>query len=314
MEAKYFRYENQKCPVCNKEFEADADIVVCPVCGTPHHRDCYKQNGECGNNEKHCEGYRWEPEALPESEYEPAAEAPNENGQPFFENRGGQYGANDGQQPPFYGNPAANPFSLFPPELEDGVTTEEAASYVQMNAMSYLQRFFHQKAGKSTFNWAAFFFAPYWFFVRKLYKIGSVFLAVLFVLTAASTLAPPVQRLMKEFMPIYTEYLDDDSAAADEELIRRAQPVFENNRAGIAILSVRMLLAAALHIVAGAKANKWYYKKTLEEIKEIKASVPDPNLQKMTVFRRGGMSVGAPILAVMADSVLTMALQLIIQI
>lgn len=148
MDAKYFRYENQKCPVCNKEFETDADIVVCPVCGTPHHRDCYKQNGECGNNEKHCEGYRWEPESLPESEYEPETEAQDENGQPFFENRGGQYGANDGQQPPLYGNPAANPLSLFPPELEDGVTTEEAASFVQLNMTQLSSAVFSPKIGQ----------------------------------------------------------------------------------------------------------------------------------------------------------------------
>ena len=44
----YFRYSQEKCPVCENEFTNDDDIVVCPLCGTPHHRECYKKNGECG--------------------------------------------------------------------------------------------------------------------------------------------------------------------------------------------------------------------------------------------------------------------------
>ena len=46
-------YISEKCPVCGKEFCRDDDIVVCPDCGTPHHRECYKQLGHCANEEKH---------------------------------------------------------------------------------------------------------------------------------------------------------------------------------------------------------------------------------------------------------------------
>lgn len=52
-----------KCPVCDKNFHADEDVVVCPVCGTPHHRDCYEQVGHCVNEDKHAEGYDFEKEA-----------------------------------------------------------------------------------------------------------------------------------------------------------------------------------------------------------------------------------------------------------
>lgn len=37
-------YKNEKCPVCNQEFKDGDDIVTCPVCGTPHHRECYKKS------------------------------------------------------------------------------------------------------------------------------------------------------------------------------------------------------------------------------------------------------------------------------
>ena len=52
-------YKNEKCPVCNQEFKDGDDIVTCPVCGTPHHRECYKKIGHCFNEDKHAEGYEF---------------------------------------------------------------------------------------------------------------------------------------------------------------------------------------------------------------------------------------------------------------
>lgn len=63
------KYENQSCPVCNVLFNSEDDVVVCPECGTPHHRNCYFSNGGCKNEALHKEGYS----------YAPKAEAVNEN-------------------------------------------------------------------------------------------------------------------------------------------------------------------------------------------------------------------------------------------
>lgn len=52
-------YTGVKCPVCLKEFVPEDDVVVCPDCGTPHHRECYGQTGHCANQEKHKDGYVW---------------------------------------------------------------------------------------------------------------------------------------------------------------------------------------------------------------------------------------------------------------
>ena len=48
------------CPVCGKQLSKDDDIVVCPECGTPHHRSCWFANGGCFNEQKHAEGFIWE--------------------------------------------------------------------------------------------------------------------------------------------------------------------------------------------------------------------------------------------------------------
>ncbi len=51
------RFENQICPVCEEKFNENDEIVVCPECGTPHHRDCYNSLGECKNAPLHKEGF-----------------------------------------------------------------------------------------------------------------------------------------------------------------------------------------------------------------------------------------------------------------
>lgn len=47
------------CPVCRKAFSQGDDIVVCPVCGAPHHRECYARENKCGVEEFHASGYVW---------------------------------------------------------------------------------------------------------------------------------------------------------------------------------------------------------------------------------------------------------------
>ena len=53
-------YNNIDCPVCGIKFNGTDDIVVCPICGTPHHRDCWNKTGRCINEEKHSAGFVWQ--------------------------------------------------------------------------------------------------------------------------------------------------------------------------------------------------------------------------------------------------------------
>ena len=60
-------YKGIKCPVCEKPFAENDDIVVCPVCGAPYHRDCYNEKGECIFTELHESGEAWAPQAPPQA-------------------------------------------------------------------------------------------------------------------------------------------------------------------------------------------------------------------------------------------------------
>lgn len=68
-----FFYEGQSCPVCGQPFREADDIVACPQCGAPHHRECWKREGHCHFAAAHGTPEQWK---RPEPAAEPAAGAP----------------------------------------------------------------------------------------------------------------------------------------------------------------------------------------------------------------------------------------------
>ena len=55
------KYKGEKCAACGKVFTVDDDVVVCPECGSPHHRECYKAANKCANSDFHAEKKKWRP-------------------------------------------------------------------------------------------------------------------------------------------------------------------------------------------------------------------------------------------------------------
>ena len=54
-------YENQICTGCGQPMYEGEDIVVCPECATPQHRECYNKLHSCVNGYLHASGYEWQP-------------------------------------------------------------------------------------------------------------------------------------------------------------------------------------------------------------------------------------------------------------
>lgn len=50
-------YHNKCCGECGEKFTEGDNIAICPDCGTPIHKECWK--GTCPNEEKHAEGFDW---------------------------------------------------------------------------------------------------------------------------------------------------------------------------------------------------------------------------------------------------------------
>ncbi len=303
----YFRYSNEKCPVCENEFLPTDDIVVCPLCGTPHHRECYKKNGECSNFDEHNKGFRWTPSEKNKLVTEDTAPLPPINHD--SENNSPEVFA-----PPIFTD-AQNPLSMFPKEIAPDVKTEEVASFVQLNAIKYIEKFFNSNSGKKTFNWGAFFFTPYWFFYRKLYKLGAIFLALTLLLSVGFSFVPSVQKLYSDITEWTVKYNVEEAKDFTEEEIAQAyaerNEMILGNPTGSALVMLQGGLSIAIQILVGFKANKWYYNHTVTNIKKIKSEETDPQKQRLLFFKSGGASVGITFLAILVNNMIVMAVEML---
>lgn len=202
------RFENKLCPVCRKPFKADDDIVVCPVCGTPHHRACYNEKGGCGVEDAHASGFVWEGH-LPGEEPEPANTQSAEDSTQDVSMGAGEYSGADSNG---FGDehhadyPGGTPggFNAYGPNGEpidiqdflnqinrqtmdetrgeDGVSAKELSCYVGKSVMHYSQAFAAfrapaapgRKKRKVFFNICAGLFTPVHQFYRKLDGMGII--------------------------------------------------------------------------------------------------------------------------------------------
>ena len=182
------RYENEKCPVCGEAFKADDDVVVCPYCATPHHRNCYNELGKCANEEKHKEGFVWQktsdtPPIIEEKTEEPKdysvcveCGTKNKKNALVCSNCGSVINAEIRKEllpqnvnSVFVDGRAVDNNEFI--DEENTVSVKEAASFIQKNRAGYIKVFLDSKRTKRNpkFNFAAFLLGPYWFFFRKMY-------------------------------------------------------------------------------------------------------------------------------------------------
>ena len=56
----FMEFTDYFCPVCEKRFINGDDVVVCPECGAPHHRECFEQLGHCFYEDRHSPGFSFE--------------------------------------------------------------------------------------------------------------------------------------------------------------------------------------------------------------------------------------------------------------
>ena len=68
-------FTEYKCPVCDKQFKKGDDVVVCPECGTPHHRECYEKEGHCHFADRHGADFSFEKEQQEEAEQQAEQDA-----------------------------------------------------------------------------------------------------------------------------------------------------------------------------------------------------------------------------------------------
>lgn len=196
------RFDNKLCPVCHKPLTEKSDVVVCPTCGTPHHRACYLSLGHCGVEEYHDQGFEWkgflpgeEPEEVPEPEME-NTEIPPEPGSEFSESHRADYPGGTGRDSDqgLTGQPMTIEDLLEQLQRQtmddtrgiDGVSSKELSTYVGRSVMHYSQAFASfrapvmpgQRRRKVFINVCAGLFAPIHQFYRKMDLLGILALLI----------------------------------------------------------------------------------------------------------------------------------------
>lgn len=328
-------YENYSCPYCGKPLRAEDDVVVCPVCATPQHRECWTENGRCANDGLHATGYVWSgSENAVHTEDSPSAGSTNvchicgsENPADALHcgNCGALFGekADNSSQnktcafcgkendsdalhckycgapigtgsPYFNDNPYLAGTGIGADELIGGMKAGDLALYTQSSSKRYLPKFKRFANGKKlSFNFAAFFFAPYWFFFRKLYKAG-IFFIVLFA-TASLMLSGFSTEIIKAsdtYLSLmdsfdYEAATEEEFAAFEAELEKAGSEMIEKTKKPLLIILGADTL---MHLACALIADRLYYKKLKDDIKLIDEGVREPNMRKIMISRRGGLS------------------------
>ena len=135
---------------------------------------------------------------------------------------------------------------------------------------------------KITFNWAAFFFGPYWLFYRKLWKAGLIFMGLM--LAVALPFTSKVEAFTTAYQAyseaIYTSAPAADVATALETAATAVMPV-------LPMIGIQIVL----HIVAGFIANPLYKRSVVAKVKKLRTAFPDDRAFEAATMRKGGTSI-----------------------
>lgn len=376
------RYSNYKCDGCGKVFSDDDDIVVCPECATPQHRECYNEKGGCVNRHLHSEGFQWQGEKLhTEIKTEKTAENtekikndlicpncqhPNPHGSTACRKCGMKFtlfginlaekaqeqeekddipsvnpdlepkmtppaypppftlgsGKDDNDERPtlpynkeqqienFLSGTIANASGYnttehgeslfkgpFPDDMKvEGIPANTMGAFVARDSQKYIAKFRKIASGKKlSFNWAAFFFSPYWFFYRKQFKPGIIFMTLQLCLNIIIT---PTASAFLEF----SEYMATLDVAAITEA-QAADLTLRMNELMVPMM-IFMTVELVIKLVAGFIANPLYKNYAVHQLKEIE-SVPDRNQKLTRILKYGGISPLMPLAAYFAEQLLS---------
>ena len=306
-------YKGHVCPVCNIAFEKDDDVVVCPVCGTPHHRHCYEETGHCINLNRHRENYDYKRECEVNSTDDssvvcPCCGAGNPPDSKYCNSCGSSVGsrASENKVPPDNGSKqdfgttfAFDPLGGVNPEedLGEGVKAKEAAKYIRTSTHYYIPQFKQIKEkGRTRFSLSAFLFGNIWILYRKMYKLGALFTAFFVLLTLGDLYISMFHgEAIMEVAELYNEMLRNMASGygfnmygAFGEFLTSLNSEQVIVMLASTVLSILMIL---LRVICGIFANRWYYKHTLKSIGKIKSTSTSESEVDTNLTAKGGVNL-----------------------
>ena len=167
----------KRCPVCRGIFQENDNVVVCPICGTPHHRSCYAEENKCGLESLHSDGFVWNG-YLPDEERTPQTMDNDENSDSIFDD------LNEAEM----SDPIILNFlnSISDSKTgEDGVSMKELTTFASRSLYHYEYAFRVIRGGngrkkrKAFFNICSGLLAPTFQFYRKMDALGALLIVIM---------------------------------------------------------------------------------------------------------------------------------------
>ena len=258
------------CALCHAYLFPEDDVVYCPECGAPHHRECYNSIGHCALEEFHGTDKQYdivrraaEEEKIKKEEAEAVQTPDNVFNTPF-----GVVTNID-----FLGG--VTPDTV----IDDGVTARDAAKFVFSNTMRFIPKF--ARGRKASWNWLAFLTPCGWFLSRKMYKHG-------LVAGVLQTIAPlftiPFLNLMANLGIDITKLMGYDYAMVQKFMdnIDKISPVL------LFAFFCGIFLNLAIMVLSGIFGDWFYRKHVINKVREINANSEN----KETDYRKyGGVNI-----------------------
>ncbi len=290
-------YKKYFCPVCNENFTEDDDVVVCPDCGTPHHRECWHKKGKCFNSENHGsegnlrENFKRTDEAEIEETQKPE--------KPFsIEIKSEQVNAEN----PFgfneNGELKIDPAQSF---LIDGKFSVYYDIAVRKNQNYYIPCFMAMSQNKKIISWNfwAFLVPLAWSVYRKMYKFAAIILAIYMLIIGvtgyfyfsnddfvkATTACYEEDPNYLENIALYTSGADVTLTVKQQELIKAMEGVIPPSYVSVSFT----VLLMACRIFMGIKANREYMKSIKKTIEKGESKGLTDDKLKMYIFRKKGI-------------------------
>ena len=281
------KYECLPCPVCSSIFGEKDDIVVCPKCGTPHHRSCWANIGRCANDDKHSQGFVWVsplkdlPKTIDEEKSENTslkAEIEHEikeikEGIPF-----------DNEELMKMGG-----FRIIGgDELIGDIKVSQYGAYVDKNKHKYIPKFYRigKTNRKFAWNWAGFFFSIPWLFYRKMNALGAVLAAFLMIVPIV---------FAKDFVDYSQEILALAEQSSQEMTISDMAQVAP--RPPLAYTVTRQM-GFAVSLFCGMFGNYFYMRKATRDIKKINQDEKSDAEYELALKQKGSVSIWSMLIAI----------------
>lgn len=254
--------QNLSCGLCHAYLFEEDDVVYCPVCGAPHHRECYNHIGHCALEEFH--GTDKQYDKIKKAEPKPSE--PQKSVPPSQQDN-----------TPFSSFPQIDFLGGVPEEylIDQDVTAKDVRNFVISNTMRYVPKFATlNKNNKISWNFMAFLFPCAWFLSRKMYKNG----IVAGVLTIISTLLSiPLNNTLYNLGVMDT--------TSYPQLMENLMSHINQISGAVVIASfIGAVLGIAIRIVCALLGDYWYKTHSVNTIKEIKKSSDDIDFD----FRKKG--------------------------